>query len=69
MHSERITQNDKKLFNDLNNDGIEFPVREKDFSKIEKRSNIFINGNCYESKLTFPISVSDQKLDGFVACN
>ena len=27
----------KKLVNDLDYDGIEFPVREKDFSKIETK--------------------------------
>ena len=37
---ERIAREDKKLINDLNYDGIEFPGREKDFSKIEKKNNI-----------------------------
>ena len=69
IHPERITREDKKLVNSLNYDGIEFPVREKGFSKIEKKNNICINVFCYVNKLTFPIYVSDQKLDGFVACN
>ena len=34
-HPERFTKKDKILANDLNYDGIEFPVREKDFSKTE----------------------------------
>ena len=34
IHPERITREDKKLVNNLNYDGIDFPVREKDFSKI-----------------------------------
>ena len=38
IHPERITWEDKKLVNNLNYDGIDFPVREKDFSKIEKRA-------------------------------
>ena len=37
-HPERITREDKKLINNLNYDGIEFPVQEKDFSKIEIRN-------------------------------
>ena len=41
MYPKRITREDKRLANDLNYDGIEFPVREKDFSKIEKRT-IFV---------------------------
>ena len=43
IHPERITREDKKLINNLNYDGIEFPVQEKDFSKIEKKNNICIN--------------------------
>ena len=62
IHTERITREDKKLANDLDYDGIEFPVREKDFSKTEKK-NICINVFCYENKLTFPIYVSDQKFE------
>ena len=46
IHPERITREDKKLFNSLNYDGIEFPVREKGFSKIEKKNNICINTFC-----------------------
>ena len=33
IHPERITWEDKKLVNSLAYDGIEFPVREKGFSK------------------------------------
>ena len=63
IHPERITREDKKLANDLNYDGIEFPVREKDFSKIETKNNICINVYSYENKLTFPIYISDQKFE------
>ena len=35
IHSERITQKDKELVNDLNYEGIEFPVSEENLSKIE----------------------------------
>ena len=38
-------------------------MREKDFSKIEKKNNFCINVFCYENKLTFPIYVSDQKFE------
>ena len=37
IHPERITQKDKKFVNDLDYDGVGFPVREKDFNKIEKK--------------------------------
>ena len=62
-HPERITQNDIKLVNNIIYDGVEFPLWEKDFSKIEKKNNICINVFCYENKLTFSIYVSDQKFE------
>ena len=61
IHSERITQTDKKFVNNLVYDGIEFPLREKDFNKIETKSSICINVVCYENKLVFPIYISDQE--------
>ena len=65
IHPERITQEDKKLVNDLDYDGIEFPVQEKDFSKIETGNNIyFVFG--YENGLTFPIYVSEEKFETFM---
>ena len=63
MHPERITQKDKEFVNDLDYDGVGFPVREKDFSKIETKNNICINVFCYENKLISPIYVSDKKLE------
>ena len=62
IHIERITQEDKRLANDLNYDGIEFPVREKGFSKTETKNNIYMNVFCYKDGLTIPVYVSDQKL-------
>ena len=60
--SERTTQNDKKLANDLDYDRVGFPVPEKDFSKIETKNNVFINVFYYENKLFFPVYVADQNL-------
>ena len=42
-HPERIKKTDKKIAEKLDYDGIEFPVQEKDFSKIEVKNNICIN--------------------------
>ena len=36
-------------------------MQEKDFSKIEVKSNVCINVFGYEDKLVFPICISDQK--------
>ena len=41
-YPERIKKNDKKIAEELNYDGIEFPVQEKDFNKIEIKNNICI---------------------------
>ena len=60
---KKITKEDKKLVSDLDYDGTEFAMREKDFSKIEKKNNICINVFCYENKLNFPIYLSDQKFE------
>ena len=51
---KKITQEDKELISDLDYDGIEFPVQEKDFSKIESKNNICINVFGYD-ELVFPI--------------
>ena len=51
IHSERVTQEDKKLVNDLDYDRVEFPVREKDFSKIEKR--IIFPLTCFVMKISW----------------
>ena len=62
IHPERIRQTDKERVNDLNYDGVEFPVRGKDFSKIETKNNISINVFCYENKLFFQYIFQIKKL-------
>ena len=56
-HPERIKKTNKKIAKKLDYDGIEFPVQEKDCSKIEVKNNICINLFGYEEKLAFPIYV------------
>ena len=63
MHPERITRKEKELVNDLNYDRVTFAVRKKNFSKIETKNRICINGFCFDSKLVFPIYVSDQTFE------
>ena len=66
---ERILKIDKKIVSNLNYDGIQFPVQEKDFDKIEVQNNICINVFNYENGLVFPIYVSDQKFeDQWICC-
>ena len=59
-HPGEIKKVDKRLANNLNYDGIDFPVNENDFKKIEIQSNISINVFGYENKLVFPIYVSNE---------
>ena len=61
VHPERITRADKKFVKELNYDGIEFPVGEKGFDKIEMENNISINVFGYENRVVFQIFVSDKK--------
>ena len=69
---ERITREDKKLVNDLNYDGTEFPVREKDFRKIEKKNNIWIKPSCRNPErrekinLSFIFTILCGPLKGFI---
>ena len=54
-HPERIKKIDEKIACNLNYDGVEFPVKEKDFKKIVVQKNICINVFGYENWLVFPI--------------
>ena len=42
-YPERIKKTDKKIAGKLDYDGIEFPMQQKDFNKIEVKNNICIN--------------------------
>ena len=57
-HRERIKKGDKQLIGGLNYEGIEFPVSQKHFSKIEKQNSIRINVSGYEKRRPFPIHIS-----------
>ena len=60
------------MVNDLNYEGIELPVSRKDFSKIEKKNNIYINVFCYENNSVYHVYVSNKKFEnwyGFIDDN
>ena len=59
-HPGRIKKTDRRIASNLNYEGIEFPVQEKDFKKIEVQNNICINVFGYENELVFPVYISDQ---------
>ena len=60
-HPKKIKKEDKNMINDLDCEGIKFPVSKKDCCTIERQNNFCINVFCYENGLTYPNYVSDQK--------
>ena len=63
---ERITKEDMEMINDLDYEGMEFPISKKDYCKLEKQNNICINVFSYENGMTYPIYLSDQKFHNFM---
>ena len=61
-HPKRILKSDKKISEELDYDGIEFPVQEKDFNKTEVKNNICINKFGYENRSVFPIKFQIKNL-------
>ena len=62
IHPKRITKADRKMVNNLDYQGIEFPVSKKDYCKIEKK-HIYINDFPYENYMVYPVHISDQKFE------
>ena len=62
IHPERITKADENMVNDLDYEGIEFPVSKRDFGKIEKK-NICIIVFCSKNNLVYPVHISDEKFE------
>ena len=54
--SQRIKKEDNKMINEMNYDGIEFPVYQKHYNKVEKQNSIRINVFGYEDGQPFPHS-------------
>ena len=61
-HPERILKTDKKIAEELNYDGIEFPVQVKDFNKIEVKNNICINVFGYDWFFQFMFQIRNLKI-------
>ena len=59
----KIKKVDKRLASNLDYDEVKFPVKEKDFDKIEIQNNIFINVFGYENNLVFPVYISNKKFE------
>ena len=59
-YPERIKKEDKKMINELNYDGIGFPISQKHYNKVEKQNSIRVNVFGYEDGQPFPIHISKE---------
>ena len=62
-HPERIKEKDKRLIGGLNYGGIQFPVSQRQYNKIEKQNDIRINVFGYETGQPFPIHISKEEFE------
>ena len=62
-HPERIKKGDKQFIEGLNYEGIEFPVSQKHYNKVEKQNSIRINVFGYEKGQPFPIHLSKETFE------
>ena len=60
---QRINKVDKEMINELNYDGIVFPISQKHYNKVEKQNNIRINVFGYEKGQPFPIHISKETFE------
>ena len=60
---ERIKKADKKMINELNYDGIDFPLSQKHYNKVEKQNSIRINVFGYEDGQPFSIHISKETFE------
>ena len=59
-YPERIKKEDKKMINELNYDGIDFPLSQNHYNKVKKQNSIRINVFGYEDGQPFPIHISKE---------
>ena len=55
-YPERIKKEDKKMINELNYDGIDFPLSQKHYNKVEKQNSIRINVLVMKMDNHFPFT-------------
>ena len=60
---QRIKKEDKKMINEMNYEGIEFPVSQKHYDKVEKQNSIRINVFGYEDRQPLPIDISKETFE------
>ena len=60
---QRINTVEKEMINELNYDGIDFPLSQKHYNKVEKQNDVRINLFGYEKGQPFPIHISKEKFE------
>ena len=60
-NSSRINKIDNKIADTLDYSDTNFPVPEKDYSKIEDKNSININVFSYDDSVIHPIYISNKK--------
>ena len=60
---QRIKKEDKKMINELNYDGIDFPLSQKHHKKVKKQNSIRINVFSFENEQPFPIHISKETFE------
>ena len=58
---QRIKKDDKQFIGELSYKGIEFPVSQRQYNKIEKQNDIRINVFGYEKGQPFPVHICKEK--------
>ena len=59
-NSSRMSKKDKKIADSLDYSDVDFPVSEKNYSKIEDKNSININVFSYENSVIHPIYISNK---------
>ena len=59
----RRKKSDKEYINNLDYNGIEFPVTVKQYNRIETQNSIRINVFGYENKQPYPVYISKEKFE------
>ena len=62
-YPERIKKEDKTMINELNYDGINFPLSQKHYNKVEKQNSIRINVFGYQNGQPFTIHISKETFE------
>ena len=60
---QRIAKEDEEIVSKLDYEGINFLVSKKVYCRLEMQNEICINVFCYESKLGYPVYLSNQKFN------